>query len=121
MPLSFRLCLAGPSMAGKSSLILELMKHREIVFATKFERIVFATDENTFEDKKNYLEHLKEICPNVEIMPGLPNLLDLGLLFHPEQPKLIIMDDLADLIVTNKDIMNLFTVRHFLLNFAEKK
>ncbi len=100
----------GPSMAGKSSLILELLKHREVVFNSTFERIVFTTDEDTFEDKKSYLENLRKVCPEIEIMPGIPNLLDLGLLFQPDKPKLLVMDDMAEMIVKDKAMMGLFTV-----------
>lgn len=120
MSLRFRLALIGPSMSGKSREILDLIRHRNIVFSENFDRIVFATDEQTFEDKRPYLESLKETCPGLEVMPGIPNLLDLGFLYDSEKPKLLIMDDMADYIVRDKDIMSLFTVRIFSEIFVNK-
>lgn len=102
--------MTGPSNIGKSYLILEFLKHQKLVFSHEFDQIVYATDEETFDDKKKYFSKLKEINSEIEIVAGIPDLTEIGFMFDNESNKLIIYDDLMESVLKRKDVGNLFTV-----------
>lgn len=43
----------------------------------------------------DFVEDLKNVCPNIEIVPGLPVIEDLHLTRGPER-KLVVIDDLSE-------------------------
>ncbi len=70
---------------------MELIRGRDFIFTSPLERIVFCTAEETIHTKAKYFEELRQIYPEVEICPGLPNLLTLGLTSEQETNKVCIL------------------------------
>lgn len=71
----FKMQITGPSLSGKSTFILHLIRHREVVFQTDFKRIVYCYPEDERAAETNaYIQTLKEAFPRLEVMKGLPNL-----------------------------------------------
>lgn len=95
--------------SGKSHFIMELIRGRDQIFTQPLERIVFCTAEETIHTKSEYFEELRQIYPEVEIYPGLPNLMTLGLTSENETNKCLILDDLMHQVMGSKDMMDLFT------------
>ena len=70
----FTMLLAGPTMCGKSTFILELLKCRNELLRTKYSQIVYrvpATDLHS-EIRQKYISKLTEIIPDVIVKTGLP-------------------------------------------------
>jgi len=103
-----RIVVAGPTMAGKSEFILNLVKHRDSVFSEEFKRIIYAIPEESMHLHGSYLERLKQACASVQIHEGLPDL-DMLHLCSEKSHKLLILDDLADQVFTNKQMLHLIT------------
>lgn len=81
----FTMCVAGPSMSGKSEFILKLITNRKLLFAVNFERIIYCEPEHLVLRHNPIFERLKENFPNAELNIGLPdvNKLHLTIDTHP--------------------------------------
>lgn len=69
MPL--RMQITGPTDFGKSRFCLNLVKFRHLVFQEKFSRIVYCY--NWRQDVDKFLDELRQACPTVELVIGLPD------------------------------------------------
>jgi hypothetical protein len=70
----FTMLLAGPTMCGKSTFILEILKNRNELLRTRYAQIVYrvpATDLHS-EIRQSYIKKLTEIVPDIIIKTGLP-------------------------------------------------
>ena len=103
-----RIYLAGPTGSGKSSLIVAMIKHREMLFDKEFNTIIFCSPEkNVSQDHQTFMSRLREVCNNIVFMSGLPNFDELSFI---EGHKLVICDDLISEIVDSKEMFKAVTV-----------
>jgi hypothetical protein len=86
----FAMVISGPSQAGKSEFILNLIKCRENLFTSRFHRIIYCAPEADSNKVRDYFQRLKNEFSNAELWIGLPNLHRLHLK-HSVLPSLIIM------------------------------
>jgi hypothetical protein len=86
----FAMVVSGPSQAGKSEFILNLIKFREQLFTSRFHRIIYCAPEVESNKVKAYFQRIKNEFSTAELWIGLPNLHRLHLK-HTELPSLIIM------------------------------
>ena len=98
----------GPSECGKSTFIYNLLKYRDSVFAKKFTRIIYCMPEQTEGSRAAYIASLREICENISIEEGLPDLHNHSLKSDSE-PKLLILDDLSTALLRHSDYVQLMT------------
>ncbi len=103
-----RMLICGPTMAGKSTFALELIKHRKIVYDKDFERIIYALPEDSMHLHQTFLETLKNVYPEIEIVEGLPNINELHLK-DDKTPKLLIIDDMMNRTFGSKSMLDLIT------------
>lgn len=86
----FILGIAGPTLCGKSSFILNILKNQESLMTTKFSRIVYrlpVTDLHS-ENRQKFIASLREVVPTIDIETGLPTASDVH---FNNLPKLIIL------------------------------
>ena len=91
----------GPSQSGKSTLILDLLKHRNELFTTSFSRVIYFVPSNNLEAHQDFIQKLKSVYPHIEIQTDLPKMSDIK---GDKLSKLFIMDDLMN-IVFNHPLM----------------
>jgi hypothetical protein len=103
-----RILIAGPTMCGKSHLILQLIRHRDAVFSGTFERIIYCLPEHSLALHQRFLEDLRQSCDNIEIQEGLPDL-EVGNIITNPIPKLLVLDDLMDLTFSSRQMLDLMT------------
>ncbi len=103
-----RMLICGPTMAGKSTFALELIKHRNVVYDKDFERIIYALPEDSIHLHQSFLENLRTIYPQIEIVEGLPNINELHLK-EDNSPKLLIIDDMMQGTFASKSMLDLIT------------
>ncbi len=104
-----RLLIAGPTMCGKSTFALQLIKYREKVYSAKFERIVYALPESAIHLHQPFIEKLKDACPYVEIFEGIPNVEELYLTTDKSSHKLVVFDDLMLKVFSSNNMLDLIT------------
>ena len=77
-------------------MILKLLEAREVVFDTKFTKVVFCLPSESINLHGELIENLKKLCPDglLQVHEGLPTDLQGMGLTHSKAPKLIICDDL---------------------------
>lgn len=85
----FILGIAGPTLCGKSSFILNLLKNRESLMTTKFSRIVYRLPISDLhsENRQKFIAQLRAAVPEIDIQTGLPTAADV---YFNNLPKLII-------------------------------
>ncbi len=103
-----RMLVCGPTMAGKSTFALELIRHRHIVYDKDFERIIYALPEDSMHLHQVFLETLRNIYPKIEIVEGLPNINELHLK-DDNVPKLLIIDDMMQGTFGSKSMLDMIT------------
>jgi hypothetical protein len=85
-----RLVIAGPSGSGKSWWILKLIKSRELLFDTKFNRILYCVPPKKSQVHITIFDKIKEFFNQAELIYGLPKPADI---IGDTLPKLVIIDD----------------------------
>ncbi len=103
-----RMLICGPTMAGKSTFALELIKHRTVVYDKDFERIIYALPEDSIHLHQKFLESLRQVYPSIEIVEGLPNINELHLK-EDKEAKLLIIDDMMQSTFASKSMLDLIT------------
>lgn len=86
----FPLLFFRPSQAGKSSLVLEMLKFRKQLFTTEFSKIIYCVPERHLDNQRQYLTALSRACPEVEVRGGQINYGDIR---GTTLPKLVVWDD----------------------------
>ena len=103
-----RMLICGPTMAGKSTFALELIKNRAQVYDKTFERIIYALPEDSIHLHQTFLETLRTVYPQIEIVEGLPNIQELHLK-DDNVPKLLVIDDMMQNTFGSKSMLDLIT------------
>ena len=101
----FRLQINGPTCAGKSLFIAQLLLFRDQIFSETFENIYFCVPQKTLVADKEYITRLKEIVPNISIICNFPNFDDLGIYKDSKKHKLIIIEDQMSEAFQSSDLM----------------
>lgn len=94
-----RLLISGPTSCGKSHLIFNLIKHRQKMFNAPFKKIVYSVPPNTGHLKYDFIEELKSLANNLEVIEGIP----LPSEFPQGQSLLVIEDQFLNVI--NSSVM----------------
>lgn len=79
-------------MSGKSHFIEMLLKHRDVMFTTKFVEIFYCLPPEAQHSHDQYLNKIQEIVPDINIVYGLPK---HDAVFNHILPKLFIFDDMV--------------------------
>lgn len=103
-----RMLIAGPSMSGKSTFVLELVKHKEKVYSATFERIIYCLPDESLHLHQEFEKELRAAFPAIEIIEGLPNITQLGIK-DSKAHKLLILDDLMFPVFESHIMLNLIT------------
>jgi hypothetical protein len=93
--------IAGPTQAGKTHFVIDLLKELDDLIVPTPERIHWAYGVKN--EKQEQI--IKNIKPSITFSEGFP---DLNI-FDPETTNFLILDDLMDEIGKNRDCANLFT------------
>ena len=101
----FRCLVVGPSNAGKSTLILQILRNSDKFFTRKFDHVIyFIPYESMTADRETYVQKLRECVPNLEVIEGLP---DSKRIMSLDGHKLLYIDDLFYSACNSYDFMNL--------------
>lgn len=95
----FTCILAGPTGSGKSYIVFRMIKFRNEVFSTEYDKIIYCLPAG----QKIAIPDFIKLDKKVIFHSGIPNFDE----FADGKPQLIILDDLMN--DTNDDVMNLFT------------
>jgi septin family protein len=70
----FAMLVAGPTMCGKSTFILEILKNQDQLLRTKFSQIVYRCPASDLHSdiRQAFIKKLTEVIPAVIIKTGLP-------------------------------------------------
>lgn len=101
-----RMGIIGSSQSGKSSLMLEIIRYRKLLFTTEFQEIYFCVPANHLGVAKEYIEKLKSVCPTIRILTGLP---PLTLFQSSRVPKLFMLDDMVEDVFREAYMEDVFT------------
>ncbi len=104
-----RMVISGPTLSGKSTFALNLLKYREKIYSNSFCRIIYALPEHMFHLHQKFISDLKEVCSFIEIVEGLPDLFYLNLGMDKNSHKLIILDDMMSQVFESKQMLELIT------------
>ncbi|MBM3939129.1 MAG: hypothetical protein FJ333_10835 [Sphingomonadales bacterium] len=100
------ICVTGSSMCGKTEFMIKLMKFRHQLFKDDFDEILYCSPENMYLRYDPVVERIKNVCPNVRFISGLPNIEKLHLNLDTRS-KLIFLDDLQESIVKSAEMITL--------------
>ena len=103
-----RMLICGPSLAGKSTFVLNLVQNRALVYDQTFERIIYCLPEDSLHLHQEYLKKMEEAFPNLEIIEGIPQLTELHIKDNKSH-KLLIIDDLMISVFDTKAMIDLIT------------
>lgn len=113
----FSMIISGPSQSGKSELILKLVKYREKIFSTKFNRIIYCFPSSLATNSLRYLQNMRNEFSALEIFYGLPDLVKLNLQQN-RLPCLLIIDDLMTEFLNSEEMTHLITKKVHHLNVS---
>lgn len=105
------------SLSGKSHLIAQMIRWRSEVFSADFKRIMYFMPLNSYYSRKTYLNGLKDSFPGLEVFEGLPKMSGLGLQ-NNTVPSLLIIEDLADKLLNDGGMLDLFFMESHHLNVS---
>lgn len=94
----FTCIIAGPTGSGKSHIVFRLIKFRNDMFNTEYERIIYCLPPEQNIEVPDFIRQDERVVFN----SGIPNFNEFD-----GRPYLIILDDLMNDV--NSDVMNLFT------------
>ena len=101
----FRCLVVGPSNAGKSTLILQILQNSDRFFSRKFDHVIYFVPHGSMtSDREKYVDKLRECVPHLEVVEGLPDSKRIMLL---DGHKLLYIDDLFYSACNSYDFMNL--------------
>ena len=103
-----RMLVAGPTLCGKYTFALEIIKYREKIYDKPFDRIIYALPEDSVHLHQAFLEQLKKVYENIEIVEGFPNITELHLK-EDKTAKLLIIDDMMQSVFGSQPMLDLIT------------
>ena len=103
-----RLLVCGPSMAGKSTFVLSLVEHRNVIYDQNFERILYCLPEDSLHLHQNFIKQMQDAFPALEIIEGLPRISELHIKDNKNH-KLLILDDLMLSVFDTQTMVDLIT------------
>lgn len=65
-----RILLAGCSSCGKSVFAKRLIEHRKEIFTATFERIIYVLPKHTLSSRKDFIDSLTQVAPEITIVEG---------------------------------------------------
>jgi len=102
----FSMVISGPSQAGKSHFIYQLVRFRKLVCTQKFTRIIYCQSNNFSHKNQSFIKELENEFPSLEICQGLPKINDLHLTINNE-PSLLLIDDLMEEVLNSSSMLHL--------------
>lgn len=96
----------GPTMAGKTLLIMEMLKHRKQLFTTEFDRIFYFMPMNLRSQQDDFIKKLEAVVPRIQIEHSAPK---IEMFNYSNLAKLIVLDDMMGQIFTDQEYEDLFT------------
>ncbi len=103
-----RMLVAGPTLCGKSTFACAIIQHREKIYDKPFERIIYALPEDSVHLHQEFLENLKKVYENIEIVEGFPNVAELHIK-EDKTAKLLVIDDMMQRVFSSQTILDLIT------------
>ena len=97
----FNCILAAPTMGGKTFMMTEILKFKDVLIEPPPNRIIFC-----YKSWQPSYEKIKKDTPSIEFIEGI---LDTDII-NIQNNNLIILDDLMSECINSEEIMNLFTV-----------
>ena len=105
----FSMSISGASQSGKSELIVQLIKYKDLIFDSDFTRIIYCQPEGLAHRPNRIFDKLKEDYPLVELVSGLPDFSKLYLDLD-SKPSLLIVDDQMNDFLNSAEMIKLLTV-----------
>ena len=103
-----RMLICGPSMSGKSTFVHHVIKFREHIYDQTFEKIFYALPEASSHLHQEYLQNLRLVYPDIQIVEGLPNISELNIR-EDKSPKLLVIEDMMQGAFGSQMILDLLT------------
>ncbi len=103
-----RMLISWPSMVGKSTFVLDLVKHRDLVYSETFERILYCLPDDSLHLHQDFVKNMQNAFPPLEIIEGLPRISDLHIKDNKSH-KLLILDDLMVSVFDTQTMVDLIT------------
>jgi len=103
---NFSMYISGPSQAGKSYLLLDIVKFRAQVCTQNFSRIIYCQSNSYSHKNQQFIKKLQAEFPTLELCNGLPNLNELNLTIN-NAPSLVLIDDLMDEVLNSNSMVHL--------------
>jgi len=102
----FSMVVSGPSQAGKSFFLYQIVKFRELICTQKFVRIIYCQSNNFSNKNQSFIKELQNEFPTLELCQGLPKINDLHLTMNNE-PCLLLVDDLMEEVINSLSMVHL--------------
>ena len=111
-----RILISGQTMAGKSQMIEQLLRHNEELFSSPFEQVLICLPafhaDIDFQNAEKFKAHIN----NVDVRVGLPqNWEDYA---HPEKHTLCVIDDMSADMYSNPALLAAITAHSHHLNIS---
>ena len=104
-----RIILSGPSMSGKSQMILNIMKNYDNFFSEHVDYCIYfyPEQEGLDESRQAYIKQLKEHIPDLITVEGFPA---MNRITRLAGKKMLLLDDMFHQLADNLDFVNLCTI-----------
>jgi hypothetical protein len=106
--------ISGPSQSGKSEFIVNLVKHRSLLFTSEFSRIIYCQPEILSHRSNTCYQKIKDLFITAELVNGLPNISKLNLDLNG-LPTLLIIDDQMTTFLDSPAMVDLLTVKGLII------
>ncbi len=103
-----RMLVAGPTLCGKSTFALQIIKYREKIYDKPFDRIIYALPEDSVHLHQAFLADLKKVYESIEIVEGFPSITDLHIK-EDKSAKLLVIDDMMQSAFASQALLDLIT------------
>jgi len=102
----FAMVISGPSQAGKSYFMYQIVKFRKLVCSENFTRIIYCQSNSFSHKNQAFIKELQNEFPLLELCQGLPNVNDLHLTVNNDHC-LILIDDLMEEVLNSLSMVHL--------------
>jgi hypothetical protein len=93
-----QIIIAGATKSGKTTLLIDILKHRNLMFDQPLDEIYwFYTEEHSVAD-------VPAALPRVKLLEGVPTIDKIYSITKKRVPKLVVLDDMQDIIETSDTI-----------------